>query len=85
MRYAEVELERQARELTYRIYVTDALQDIAFNTARYAGGNYPTVRFIDKIRHTETIRDDRTGDEIAEDILSRLYKLKDTENEGVDE
>lgn len=61
------------------------MQDIAFNTARYAGGNHPTVRFIDKIYPAETNRDDRTGDEIAEDILSRLCRLEDAESEEADE
>ncbi len=82
MRYAESELEIQARELAYRIYVTDALQYIAYNTARHAGGSFPTVRFIDKIRPAEISPDERTGDEIAEDILSRLYKLGNAEVEG---
>lgn len=63
------------------------MQNIAENTARYAGGSYPTVRFIDKISRTEKKPDLRTGDEIAADILSGLARLRNAENgsEGVDE
>ena len=43
------------------------------------------MRFIDKIYPAETNRDDRTGDEIAEDILSRLCRLEDAESEEADE
>lgn len=53
--------------------------------ARHASGSYPTIRFIDKIYPAEISRDDRTGDEIAVDILSRLCRLEDAENEEADE
>lgn len=64
-RYAE-EQKRKA----YNVYVTDALKMIAENTAKFAGGGYINVRYIDIIepRPVET----RTPDEIVQHIKDKL-------------
>lgn len=59
--------------MAYRVYVTDALRLIGENTAKFAGGNFITVRFADIIKpdsHEAEI-DDRTAQEIVDDIVSR--------------
>lgn len=63
MRYVNARLEDFEREEAYRIYVTKSLQ---LNPQ----GNYLTSSFYDII-HGETEIDDRDGDEIAADIITR--------------
>ena len=40
-------IERQQKEEMYRIYVTDCLQSVAINTAKFAGGKYFEIRYYD--------------------------------------
>ena len=70
MRYVMARYEKEQRELTYRIYVTDALRNISENTAKYGGGGYMKVRFADII--TPKPEDDRTSEEIISHIRDKL-------------
>ena len=49
--------------------MTDALRIATENTAKQAGGNYISARYIDIIEPKKV--DTRTGDEIVEDIIHR--------------
>ena len=69
MRYAMARYQSQQRDLAYRIYVTDCLRIISENTAKMVGGSYITAKFADII-NTNPV-DDRTGEEIAADIINR--------------
>ena len=69
MRYAIARYQSQQRDLAYRIYVTDCLRIISENTAKMGGGSYITAKFADIITPKPT--DNRTGDEIAADIIKR--------------
>ena len=69
MRYAIARYQSQQRDLAYRIYVTDCLRIISENTAKMGGGSYVTAKFTDIINHKPV--DNRTGDEIAADIIKR--------------
>ena len=69
MRYAVTRYQSQQRDLAYRIYVTDCLRIISENTAKMGGGSYITARFADIINPKPV--DDRTGEEIAADIIKR--------------
>lgn len=69
MRYASVRLEQLQRDRAYRIYVTDCLKVIGENTARFAGGSSLTKRYAEVIDPLPV--DNRTGEEIAEDIIKR--------------
>lgn len=40
-------LNQAVKEQAYRTYVTDALKIIGENTAKYAGGSYMKVRYLD--------------------------------------
>ena len=62
-------LNERAKTEAYRIYVTDALRVVAENTARFASGNYIKARYADMIEPKK--QDNRTGDEIVEDIIKR--------------
>ena len=69
MRYAIARYQSQQRDLAYRIYVTDCLRIISENTAKMGGGSYVTAKFADIINPKHA--DNRTGDEIAADIIKR--------------
>lgn len=63
MRYVLAELEKEQRTEAYRIYITDSMYYKAQN-------KYITVRYYDLLQPKEL--DDRTGDEIAQDVINRL-------------
>lgn len=67
MRYAIARANAEAKLTAYRIYVTDALMIIGENTAKFAGGNHLTRRYIESI----SPEDARTGEEIAADVIKR--------------
>lgn len=70
MRYAVARHKAKERETAYRIYITDGIKCIAENTARYVGGQHLTKRYIDIIDPKP--EDERSGDEIAADVITRL-------------
>lgn len=70
MRYVSARFENEMRELTYRIYVTDALKAIAHADKRYAD-------FWDNHAVEET----RTADEIIGGISNKLKKLGGERND----
>lgn len=69
MRYAMARYQSQKRDLAYRIYVSDCLRIISENTAKMGGGSYITAKLADIINPKPV--DDRTGEEIAADIIKR--------------
>ena len=69
MRYAMARYQSQQRDLAYRIYVTDCLRIISENTAKMGGGSYITANLADIINPKPV--DNRTGEEIAADIIKR--------------
>lgn len=69
MRYAMARFNQHQRDLAYRIYVTDCLRIIIENTAKMGGGSYITAKFSDIINPRPA--DNRTGEEIAADIIKR--------------
>lgn len=69
MRYAMARYKSQQRDLAYRIYVSDCLRIISENTAKICGGSYITAKLADIINPKPV--DDRTGEEIAADIINR--------------
>ena len=69
MRYAMARYQSQQRDLAYRIYVTDCLRIISENTAKMVGGSYVTVKLADILNPKPV--DNRTGEEIAADIIKR--------------
>ena len=72
-------LRHEAKETQYRAYVTDVLRLIGENVSKIAGGSYVAVRWADLL--TKKVEDERSGDEIAEDVIRRIgLKLKGEEN-----
>ena len=69
MRYATARFNQHQRDLAYRIYVSDCLRIISENTAKIGGGSYITAKFSDIINPKHV--DNRTGEEIAADIIKR--------------
>ena len=69
MRYAMARYQSQQRDFAYRIYVADCLRIISENTAKIGGGSYITAKLSDIINPKPA--DNRTGEEIAADIIKR--------------
>ena len=69
MRYAMARFNQHQRDLAYRIYVTDCLRMATENTAKLSQGTYTAARFYDIINPKPS--DNRTGEEIAADIIER--------------
>lgn len=73
MRYCLARYEENQQSKAYRVYVTDALQIVAENTERSAGGKHLERRYIDVI--TPKKEDTRTGEEIREHMKKVLGRL----------
>lgn len=70
MRYVRARIGEDEEAQTFRIYATDALMNIAENTARFvSGGKYLSRRWIELFEDNPV--DTRSGDEIAIDVLQR--------------
>lgn len=69
MNYATHRIEDRAKREIFRSYLSDALKNIAENTAKYAGGNYPTARYADRVKPRKV--DNRSGEEIAVDVIKK--------------
>lgn len=63
-------IKRQGEAEAFRFYVTDCLQIMAENTAKFAGGRYMTMRFADIVDPPK--EDTRTPEEIIEKIKKGL-------------
>lgn len=62
-------VKREWEEKHYRSYMADALWAISENVARIAGGHYVSKRWDELINPTTP--DERSGDEIAADVIRR--------------
>lgn len=58
------------KDMAYRIYLTDSLQIIGQNTARYAGGNSLKMRYRDIVEPKP--EETRTAEDIIKSITSKL-------------
>lgn len=67
-------LKRQD-EKAYKNYVTDALKIITENTAKSVGGSMLTMRYCDIIDRSKPQDDEKTADEIIENIRYKLSML----------
>ena len=69
MRYATARFNQHQRDLAYRIYIADCLRILSENTAKAVCGSYISAKFSDIINPKPV--DNRTGEEIAADIIKR--------------
>ena len=69
MRYAIARYNQHQRDLAYRIYVTECLRMISENKASVGGRSYMATKFEDIVNRKPV--DNRTGEEIAADIIKR--------------
>ena len=67
-------LKRQD-EKAYKSYITDALKIITENTAKSVGGSMLTMRYCDIIDRSKPQDDEKTADEIIENIRYKLSML----------
>ena len=61
MQYVKARLEQEKRELAYRYYVADSLRLVPQNKCK--------VHRLIEIYHPEMIQEEKTGDEIAADVI----------------
>lgn len=66
-------MEQETEELIYKVFSSDALKVLTENTQRFNGGSVMSKRWADMIDGTE---DNRSGEEIAEDIISRAGLIR---------
>lgn len=64
MRYAAARHQQMMHETAFRLYITDTL----YYSAR---GQIPTQRYADLINIKTKSKDNRSGEEIAADIIKR--------------
>lgn len=65
-------LEKQAHEALYRVYMTDCVKLAVENTAGLTGGHIVTTRYAELVaRLRPAPRDERTGDEIAAEVIAK--------------
>ena len=62
-------IKRQCEQDIFRDYIANGIQMISENTARKAGDRYLSVSYREIINPKPA--DNRTGDEIVEDIIRR--------------
>ena len=62
-------IKRQCEQYIFCDYIANGIQMISENTARKAGDRYLSLSYREII-HPKTV-DNRTGDEIVEDIIRR--------------
>ena len=63
MRYVVARLQEDSRDMTYRFYIADSLQNIPQN--KYIGKRLYDIMYPKQ-------EDTRSGDEIAADVINRL-------------
>lgn len=65
-------LSLNAENLKYQLYITDCLKNINEIMAKRYGGSYVSVRYSELIGNNKQDKDEeKTGDEIAIDIMMR--------------
>ena len=72
VQYLLARMEKQAHEALYRVYMTDCVKLAVENTAGLTGGHVVTTRYAELVAQaTGTSRDERTGDEIAAEVIAK--------------
>lgn len=66
-------IKRVIEDEIYRVYMTDALKVIGENMAALSGGGYLSKRYYDIIRTDGENEDERTGEEIAADVIASIF------------
>lgn len=69
--YVQARQAQYMEELMYRVYVTDALQKIAENTANFAGGHIMPYRFYDAVYGDEKEKEKESAEEIVRNVTSK--------------
>lgn len=70
-------LSLNTENLKYKVYVADCLKNINEIMAKRYGGSYVSVRYSELIENNKPDKEEKTGDEIAADIIMRAgLKLK---------
>lgn len=68
-------IKKDNKKLLLETYITDALNLIAKNTAKFAGGSYMNKRYFDMVREDNKREPEETGDEIIARISEGLDKI----------
>ena len=82
MRYVMARYAEFRRELTYRVYITDALKAAAENTAKIGGGSYISERWADlsgvvRSSGSRSAMADASHDEVVSHVLGKLREVRE--------
>lgn len=69
--YCITSFQKRREQLIFRSYISDALYCLNNAFAARFGGSELQTRFIDIVKPSLNEQDERSGDEIAEDIILR--------------
>lgn len=64
---------KEQKEKVYKVYISDVLRIISENTAKYSGGSYAKVRYLELIDPPK--KETRTPEEIIKNIKEKLKGL----------
>lgn len=76
MRYYMARFKRRSEEISYRVYVTDALKCIAENTTGGDLRQRMTDRYYDRLGIEPETEDNRTPEEIIDSVLKGLARVR---------
>ena len=71
LRWLRAAWEEHTRELSFRIYLTDAVRLAAENVAHIGGGSVMKARWADTLDGGRTVEDTRDPEEIIADIAEK--------------
>lgn len=69
--YVQARQAQYMEELMYRVYITDALQKIAENTANFAGGHIMPYRFYDAVYGEGKEKKNENAEEIIKNVTNK--------------
>ena len=71
LRWARLAWEEHAREMSFRVYLTDAVRLTAENAAHIGGGSVMQVRWAETLDGRKPVEDTRDAEEIIADIAEK--------------
>lgn len=73
MRYVKARFHDHEELMAYRIYISDCMKAVVDNIESF-GGHGITMRYFEVINNPDE-KEERTADEIKEDLKSKMSKL----------
>ena len=78
MNYVKARIDHNNQELSFKVYLTDAIKFVVSNTARLNGGVELTKRWVEFLKTAE--QDDKSADEIVVEVMEKAGLSFSAEN-----